>query len=188
MPRPERLQIPGGAFHVTARGNRRAAIFVDDLDRERLLALLEDVARRFRWVVHAYCFMPNHFHLVIELEEATLSRGMQRLNGIYAQRFNLRHGLTGHVFQGRFYSELVETEVHLIQLARYVMLNPVRARLCDHPAAWSWSSYRAVVGSAPRPSFLAPGRVLELFGRDTATARHNLESFVLEGLSRQRAA
>lgn len=188
MARPDRIELAGGVFHVTARGNRRQSIFADDLDRERLLALLDDVARRCSWLVHTYCLMPNHFHLVVETLEETLSRGMQRLNGLYAQGFNRRHDLSGHLFQGRFYSDLVESEVHLVELGRYVVLNPVRARLCREPGAWQWSSYLAAVGLAPSPSFLVADRVLELFGRDRETARRHLAEFVLEGIAPPRAA
>lgn len=170
---------------MTTRGNRRQSIFLGDGDYERFLDLLAEVARRYGWRIHAYCLMPNHYHLVAETPEGTLSDGMERLNGRYAQWFNLRHGYEGHVFERRFHSRLVESLAHLMELARYLPLNPVRARLCTTAAGWRWSSYRAAIGKAPRPRFLAPGRVLGLFGKG-ARARRAFEEFVLSGTLQPR--
>jgi REP element-mobilizing transposase RayT len=178
MARAPRLQIEGGVYHVTARGNRRQTIFTDDRDRMRFLALLNEVAGRLDWSGHAYCLMPNHFHLLVETPGRTLSRGLQRLNGSYAQWFNWRHGLSGHLFQGRFHSVLVETDAHLLELSRYAVQNPVRARLCDSPADWPWSSCRAMLGLARPADFLAVDRVLAHFGHDAGRARRAFHSFV----------
>lgn len=144
MPRPPRFQPPGGTFHVTSRGNRRQAIYRDDLDRELFLGLFNRVVRLRRWQYLAYCLMTNHFHLVIETPEESLSTGMHQLNGRYARKFNERHTLDGHLFEGRFRSTLVETDDQLDDTLRYVAFNPVRAGLCKHPADWPWSSFRGV--------------------------------------------
>ncbi|HXV35106.1 MAG TPA: transposase [Gaiellaceae bacterium] len=178
MPRRPREQAPGGIYHVTSRGNRGQATFVADNDRVRFLGLLEAVSRKASWTVHAYCLMQNHYHLVVEIGEPTLSSGLQRLNGAYAQAFNRRHGYIGHLFQGRFHSVRVETDPHLLELARYLPLNPVRARLCDDPADWPWSSYRATLGIGRPAPFLAVDRVLGLFALDRRRAREAFRAFV----------
>jgi REP-associated tyrosine transposase len=173
-----RTQNSGDVVHVTARGNRRQEIFRDDTDRARLIALLDAACERSKWRLHAYCLMPNHYHLVIELAEPTLSDGFQWLNGVYAQAFNLRHGFTGHLFQGRFHSETVQSDGHLLELSRYLAHNPVRARLCADPADWRWSSYRATAGIARPVRFLAVDRVLAYFGYEPEIAQRRFQSFV----------
>ncbi len=154
MSRPPRTQFPGAFHHVTARGNRKANIFLDDLDYLTWLELVERAADRFGFVIHAYCQMPNHFHLLIETPVANLSEAMHFLNCVYSQRFNVRHGLTGHVLQGRFYSVLLEQEAHFLELARYITLNPVRAGLVQNAADWRWSNYRATAGMVAAPEWL----------------------------------
>jgi putative transposase len=146
MPRPPRLQVPNGIYHVTARGNRRQAIFVDDLDRRRFLQILERVVARSAWRPRAYCLMSNHYHFVVETPKPTLSAGMHCLNSVYARKFNERHGVDGHLFESRFQSFLVETERHLHDVLLYVATNPVRAGLCAHPSEWPWSSFAGVDG------------------------------------------
>ena len=143
MPRSPRLQIPGGTYHVTSRGNRRQAIYHDDHDRRYFLALRDRVIGRYSWRLRAYCLMTNHFHLLIDTPRPTLSEGMQRLQCNYAAYFNERHSLDGHVFQQRFGSRLIEKEAHLLEALRYIAFNPVRAGLCDRPSEWPWSSFYA---------------------------------------------
>jgi len=140
MTRPLRVDLAGALYHVTSRGDRREDIFHDASDREDWLSLLEQVCERFNWRCHAYCQMTNHYHVVVETPDANLSHGMRHLNGVYTQRFNRRHGLVGHLFQGRFKGILVERETHLLELARYVVLNPVRAGMVADAAEWRWSS------------------------------------------------
>jgi putative transposase len=177
VPRLPRQQA-AGVYHVTSRGNRGRTIFDADVGHVRFLALLETVSAKADWTVHAYCLMPNHYHLVVEVAGPTLSGGLQWLNGVYAQTFNRCHRLIGHLFQGRFHSVPVETDTHLLELARYLPLNPVRARLCDEPADWPWSSYRGTLGiSRPLP-FLAVERVLGLFALERRRARRAFATFV----------
>ena len=128
--------------------------------------------------------MPNHFHLLFEADRPSLSNGMRYLNGVYAQAFNRRYQLDGHLFQGRFYAGLVESDWHLLEAGRYLVLNPVRAGLCAEPGDWRWSSYNALVGAAPVPRFLAEDWFLAHFGRDRIRARHRYERFVHDSLSR----
>jgi REP element-mobilizing transposase RayT len=177
MARRPREQAPG-IYHVTSRGNRGQAVFPADDDQVRFLALLETVCSKAAWVIHAYCLMPNHYHLVVEIDDPTLSSGLQKLNGVYAQTFNNRYRFVGHLFQGRFHSTRVETDAHLLELARYLPLNPVRARLCDEPADWPWSSYRATLGLSRPTPWLSVDRVLELFAGDRRRARKAFRSFV----------
>lgn len=179
MARIARRELGDGLGHVTARTVRRVPLFLDGRDALALLSLLDYVTSDVAdWEVLAYCLMPNHFHLVVDAEVDQLSLAMQRLNGSYAQRFNRVHGFTGHLFQGRFHTEPIHSEAHLPVSIRYVVLNPVRAGLCERPEQWRWSSYRASIGLAPIPRFLAVGRLLALFGVEPSSARDTFRSFV----------
>jgi REP-associated tyrosine transposase len=139
MPRPPRIEVPGGIFHVTARGNDRADIYRTDGDRKLFTRLLLATASQAKWSIHAYCLMTNHFHLVMETPQPNLARGMQRLNGRYGQLFNERHERSGHLFQGRYWSTLLDEDDRLAETCRYVLLNPVRAGLCEFAHDWPWS-------------------------------------------------
>ena len=184
MARPLRLEHPGALWHVTARGNERGEVFRDDADRREFLAVLGRTASVYGWRLHAYVLMGNHYHLLVETPEPTLSRGMRDLNGVTTQRFNRRHGRTGHLFEGRFKAILVEREAHLLELVRYVVLNPVRAGLAKSPAAWAWSSYKATAGLAEAPEWLETSWTLEQFGRRPAEARRRYVAFVADGRGR----
>ena len=139
---------------MTSRGDRREAIYEDEEDRERFLALLGNVASDFNWVCHAWCLMGNHYHLVIETPDGNLSKGMRQLNGVYTQYSNRRHRRVGHLFQGRYKAILVDGDSYLLELGRYVVLNPVRAGMVKEPGEWPWSSYLAMVGKQPSPPWL----------------------------------
>lgn len=179
MARPLRIEFPGALYHVTSRGNARAAIFLDDADRRLLLDVLASVIERYRWRCHAYCLMTNHYHLLVDTPEANLSRGMRQLNGVFTQRSNRRHERVGHVFQGRFQGILVERESHLLELSRYVVLNPVRANMVSAAEDFPWSSLRATLGLAEAPAWLTIGAVLAAFG-----SRARYLQFVREGVGR----
>lgn len=127
MARPLRLEFSGALYHVTSRGDRREDIYLDDEDRIDWLEVLGKVCGRFNWLVHAYCQMTNHYHLLVETVDGNLSMGMRQLNGQYTQRFNRRHSIVGHLFQGRYKSILVQKDSYLLELTRYVALNPIRA-------------------------------------------------------------
>jgi len=182
MARPLRIELAGGLYHVTSRGDRREEIFRDDQDREDWLTVLGEVCSRFNWRCHAYCEMTNHYHFVAETPDANLSKGMRQLNGVYTQRFNRRHGMVGHLFQGRFKGILVERDAYLLELSRYVVLNPVRAGMVADPAAWPWSSYRAMLGLEPAPAWLETDWVLGQFGSKRRRAQKGYGHFVAEGV------
>ncbi len=151
MARPLRIQRPNLTYHITSRGNNRARLFLDDVDRIRFLEILEDTVTSFALLVHSYCEMDNHYHLVVTTPRGNVSRAMRHQNGVYAQWWNRRHKRCGHAFQGPFNAQVVECDEYLLEVCRYVALNPVRANMVRRPEKWPWSSYRALPKS-PRAS------------------------------------
>jgi putative transposase len=185
MARPLRVEFPGALYHVTSRGDRREAIFEDDEDRGAFLATLHEVVVRFNWICHAYCLMTNHYHLLVETVEGNLSKGMRQLNGVFTQTSNRRHGRSGHLFQGRFKGILVEKDSYLLELGRYVVLNPVRAGMVAHAGDWPWSSYPGTVGEVAPLKLLSTDGILSLFGGPRAVARQRYASFVAAGVGKE---
>jgi putative transposase len=178
MARALRIEFENALYHVTSRGNEGRAIFRDDNDRETFLAFLGDAANRFGWSVTAYVLMTNHFHVAIQTPQPNLSRGMQWLNGKYAARFNKVHRRRGHLFQGRYHAFLIEKEAYFAEVLRYVVLNPVRAKMIERPEDYRWSSYRATAGLEAAPEWLDLSSALQIFGIDTGTAQLEYQSFV----------
>ncbi len=185
MARPLRIEYPGAVYHVTTRGNAQQKIYRNDADRRLFLDVFASTVARYNWVCHAYCLMGNHYHLLLETPDPNLSLGMRQLNGVYTQGFNRRHSRTGHVFQGRFKSILVEKESHLLELCRYIVLNPVAAHMVSHPADYTWSSYRFTARPEKNPEFLYSDWVLAQFSPKRKTARNLYQSFVTDGLVNQ---
>jgi len=181
MSRPLRIEYPGALYHVTSRGNVRDSIYLSDQDRERFLQMWQEEVEHQGWVCYAYCMMDNHYHLLFETPEGDLSRGMQRLNGRYTQYFNHAHHRVGHLFQGRYKAILVEKEAHLLELCRYVVLNPVRARMVNAAGDWPWSSYRAMCEGG-QDSWLAVQSVLSLFGVSGQQSVDHYKRFVEDGV------
>jgi REP-associated tyrosine transposase len=179
MPRPLRPQVPGGIYHLVSRGVRKLPIYTDAESRWRFLALLDETIKRYEWELHAWCLMTNHFHLLVTTIEPTVSEGMQYLNGCYAQWYDWRHGYEGHVFERRFWSALIETDYHLFEAARYIVLNPVHAGLCGTAADWNWSSYRKTMGVTTKGPELSTMLLYE-FGRRVRRARENFAAFIRE--------
>ena len=170
MARPLRLEIPGGLYYVTFRGDRRENIFLSDADRQRWLDLLGEDCCRQNWMCYSYCLMDKHYHIVVEAIDGNISAGMRQLNGVYTQWHNRARDRVGHVFQGRFKALIVQREAYLLELSRYVVLNPVRAGICAMPNQWHWSSYLAMVGQAHRPNWLHTDWLLGQFGNQYAPA------------------
>ena len=179
MARPLRIEFHDALYHVTSRGNEQRPIFRDDVDRKMFLTFLGDAVQHFGWSVTAWVLMTNHFHLVIQTPDPNLSRGMHWLNGTYVGWFNRRHKRSGHLFQGRFHSVLVEKETYFRELLRYVVLNPVRAKMVARPEDYHWSSYRSSAGLEPAEDWLDTSAVLGLFHDDPVIAMREYQEFVL---------
>jgi REP element-mobilizing transposase RayT len=182
MARPLRLAFAGGVYHVTARGNERKAIVRDDPDRARFVDTLAAMVDRYRVRCHAWVLMTNHYHLLLETPSPNLSPALRYLNGVYTQAFNRRHRRVGHLFQGRFKAIVVEKDAYLLELCRYVVLNPVRAGVVTTPRAYPWSSYRSTAGLTEAPSWLRVDWVLEQFGHRRSAAQTQYRQFVVEGI------
>ncbi len=186
MTRSLRIEFAGALYHVTARGDRREPIYNDDIDRARWLDILGTVCARFHFSVHAYCQMSNHYHLLVETLRGRLADGMRQLNGVYAQAYNRRHRLVGHVFQGRYGAILCEKENYLKELARYIVLNPVRANIVTSADDWPWSSHRYVMGRETSPPWFSGDYLLSHFSEDPAAARRAYMEFILAGATAKR--
>ena len=185
MTRPLRLEFAGALYHVTSRGDRRRAIYLDDTDLLAWQKVLALVCERHHFVVHSFCQMTNHYHLLVETVEANLSQGMRQLNGLYTQHFNRHHKLVGHVLQGRYKAILVQKENYLLELARYIVLNPVRAHMVVSPDDWHWSSHRYFLGDAPAPYWLARDWLLSQFGATREEAIPAYCRFVAGGMGEE---
>ena len=182
MSRPLRIEYAGALYHVTSRGNERKPIFREEADFALFLDVLAEVCERFNWVIHAWCQMTNHYHLVVETPNGNLSAGMRQLNGVYTLKFNHRYGRVGHLFQGRYKGILVDKSAYLLELSRYVVLNPVRARMVNRPEEWQWSSYLYTLGELPSPEWLATDAMLLQFSKDRVQACDRFAAFVLQGV------
>ena len=182
MARPLRIELAGGLYHVTSRGDRREDIYFNDADRHAWLETFSQVCSRFNWVCHAWCQMTNHYHIVVETIEGNLSLGMRQLNGVFTQTINRSHDRVGHVFQGRYKGILVEKDSYLLELARCVVLNPVRAGMVRTTAAWPWSSYYAMIGSEEAPAWLQTDWILGQFSPQRGRAIKRYIDFVREGV------
>lgn len=181
MTRPLRLEFAGALYHVTSRGDHSEALYRDDKDRVAWLRILERVCNRFNFVIHAFCQMTNHYHVLVETVEGNLSQGMRQLNGLYTQHFNRRHHLVGHLFQGRYKAILVQKEIHLLELSRYVVLNPVRAGVVASLEQWPWSSHRYLTEAGDSPQWLEMDWILGHFGSTRSQAMQRYCQFVMDG-------
>jgi putative transposase len=181
MARPLRIEFAGALYHVTARGNAQTDIYADDSDRQQFLSLLQNTVERHDWYCHAYCLMDNHYHLLIETNSPSLSKGMKFINGTYTQYYNRQHQRVGHVFQGRFKAILVQKNTYLLELARYIALNPVRAHMVRSAKDWPWSSYRATAGYAASAACLTTDWVLGGFAKTKHVAQQRYRVFVQQG-------
>jgi len=188
MARPLRVEFPGALYHVTARGNERKPIYRDTRDRARFLERLASAVQRYRLRLHAYVLMRNHYHLLIATSEANLARAMGQLGGAYTQDFNRRHQRTGHLFQGRYKALLVDRDAYLLELSRYIHLNPVRVGEVQRAWEFPWSSAGAYVGKTAVPKFLSVAEVLGHFGRRLGTARRRYAEFLAEGTAPRATA
>jgi REP element-mobilizing transposase RayT len=178
MARPLRIEYPGAFYHAISRGNERKAIFRSDSDYELFLETLKDASERFDVLIHAYCLMPNHLHLLIQTQDSNLSQFMKRLLGVYTIRFNRRHNRFGHLFQGRYKAYLIDQDSYFLQLSRYIHLNPVKAKLSPHAQDYRWSSMQFFL-KPDTPEFLQRDFTLKSFDSPEAYLM-----FVNEGMDR----
>ncbi len=182
MARQPRVEYPGALYHVITRGNQRQKIFYDDGDRTKYLEILSRLKQVHSFGIHAYVLMLNHVHLLLETGVVPLSRVMQRVSSGYTQYFNRRHRLVGHLFQGRYKAILCDKDSYLLELSRYLHLNPVRAKLVNDPAEYPWSSYRGYVRESQGQKWLDTSEVLKQFSRKVSAARKLYRKFVLEAI------
>lgn len=180
MPRSPRGLLAAGTYHVTTRSGGPVPIFIDDDDRTRFCAVLVGVLRRMQAVCRAFCFMSTHYHLLLDVQQDTLQTGMARLNGVYAQGFNKRHGRVGHLFGDRYHCVRVESDGHMLHLLRYLARNPVEAGLCATPSAWPWGSYRGCAGIDEGFPFVDSRLFWSYFSVDPQRATELIRSFVDE--------
>jgi REP element-mobilizing transposase RayT len=182
MARPLRIEYDGALYHITSRGNARRSIFAGDEDRKIFLDTLDKVNDKYNFLCHAYCLMDNHYHLLIETPDGNLSNGMRQLNGVYTQRYNRRNKKVGHVFQGRYKAILIQKETHFLEVCRYIVLNPVRARAVNFPKEWKWTSYKATSGFEKPHNCLTTDCILDQFGETRNVAEKEYRAFVRSGI------
>ena len=178
MARPLRIEYPDAFYHVTARGNERKNIFTDDQDRERFLGYLETAVLRYKAVIHVYCLMNNHYHLLLSTPSGNLSQIMRHLNGAYTVYFNKRHNRFGHLFQGRYKAILVDADEYAGELSRYIHLNPVRARIVERAEKYIWTSYLYYIDRKKAPRWMTIEWLLKYFGKKQPDARKAYRGFV----------
>jgi putative transposase len=181
MARPLRIQYPGACYHVTARGNERRAIFRSRRDREQFLSYLQSAHDRYGAVIHGYCLMDNHYHLLLETPWGNLSQILHHINGAYTTYVNTKWRRSGHLFQGRYKAIVVEKDPYLLELSRYMHLNPVRAGLVKHPSAYRWSSYPSYIGAQRSPEWLTTEFILSSLGQEASSLHEHYRAFVEEG-------
>jgi putative transposase len=182
MARPLRIEHPAAVYHVTATGNARLPIFEDDGDRTGFLRIAEGAIERFNQRCYAFRIMDNHYHLLLETIEGNLPAGMRHIDGVYTRHFNRTHHRVGHLFQGRFNSILVDRDAYLLELCRYIVLNPVRAGMIELPEDYTWSSCRATAGLSPKPSFLHSDWIPAQLAGERGEARRRYMEFVRAGI------
>ncbi len=186
MPRALRPQLPNGLYHVTANGNFGRIAFESTVERQQFLDLLGVTVERHGWSCRSYCVLSTHYHLLVLTPEPDISAGMQYLNGRFGQWANWNRGQRGHLFEGRYGSVLIESDAHLLEVYRYIALNPVRAGLVRDPVEWPWSSLGAVLGRSAPPEFLDVSAALAEFGRSVGGARRRLRLFIQDGVEQDR--
>ena len=177
MARPLRIEYPGAFYHITSRGNEQNNIFKNDRDYERFLTYIETSVQRYRAIIHAYCLMNNHYHLLLETPMGNLSQIMRHINGAYTTYYNTKRQRAGHLFQGRYKAILIEADEYAEELSRYIHLNPVRAGIVEKPEEYQWSSYQYYIGKKQIPKWLTKDYILSYFGREAA-AQKKYSAFV----------
>jgi putative transposase len=178
MSRPLRIAYPGAFYHITSRGNEQKAIFKNKQDRIKFLEYLESSSERYDAIIHAYCMMDNHYHLLLETPSGNLSQIMHHINGAYTTYFNVKQDRSGHLFQGRYKAILVDRDEYAKELSRYIHLNPVRARIVEVPEEYEWTSYMFYIGRKKKPEWLNTDFILGYFGRKKSLVEKEYHQFV----------
>ncbi|MCF8068312.1 MAG: transposase [Desulfobacterales bacterium] len=185
MSRPLRITYPGAYYHITSRGNERKNIFKSNRDREKFLEYLESAVLRYNAIIHVYCLMDNHYHLLLETPSGNLSQIMRHINGAYTTYFNTKRKRAGHLFQGRYKSILVDIDEYAKELSRYIHLNPVRAGVVEKPEQYEWSSYKSFAGDMKAPDWLYRDFILTYFGKKKKSAENGYKRFVEQLLNEE---
>lgn len=185
MARPLRIEYKGAFYHITSRGNERKEIFRKDSDREKLLSYFETATERYKAVIHVYCLMSNHYHLLLETPLGNLSQIMRHINGAYTIYFNKKYQRSGHLFQGRYKAIVVDKDEYAVELSRYIHLNPVRAGIVNDLGGYRWSSHKHYTEKGKRPEWLFTDFILGYFGRDVHNTQKNYSRFVHELIGRE---
>ena len=185
MARQLRIEYPDAYYHVTARGNERKGIFKSDKDRGKFLSYLESAVKRYDAVIHAWCLMSNHYHLLVETPSGNLSQIMQHINGAYTNYFNTKRKRSGHLFQGRYKGILVEADEYALELSRYIHLNPVRIGIVNEPGDYKWSSFQEYAGKRKAPDWLSTEFILGYFDKSEQAAQKQYNEFVEEVLGKE---
>lgn len=178
MPGKSRRDLPPGVVHVASHALGDGKLFLDDSDRTSFLELLGSIVYRFRWICTAYCLMSNHYHLILDTDAESLSRGIQALNSVHTRTFNSRHRRSGRLFRRHFMSNRIDDDYRFRNVLKYIVNNPVDAGMCSHPGEWPWSSYGATAGTTRIPEFLSVRIALSLFSHDARRARNTYIDFV----------
>lgn len=185
MTRPLRIEYAGAFYHVTSRGNERKAVYRSQRDREKFFSYLESATERYRAVVHVYCLMDNHYHLIIETPSANLSQIMHHINGAYTTYFNTKHARSGHLFQGRYRAILMEADAYAKEVSRYIHLNPMRAGFVEHAEKYRWSSCQYYTVKKKAPEWLQRDFILGYFGKRQKTAMKRYQDFLHAGMNQE---
>ncbi len=185
MARPLRIVYPGAFYHITSRGNERKDIFREQEDRERFLSYLQSANQRYEALIHVFCLMDNHYHILMETPLGNLPQIMMHINGAYTTYFNVKHQRSGHLFQGRYKAILVDKDEYAKELSRYIHLNPVRAGMVDRPEEYLWSSYQYYIGCKKPPKWLENGFILDYFGNKHSIAQKRYRAFVHDLIERE---
>jgi REP element-mobilizing transposase RayT/predicted XRE-type DNA-binding protein len=178
MARALRITFPGAFYHVTSRGNERKAVFKSKRDRDKFLEYLESATQRYDALIHAYCLMDTHYHLLLETPSGNLPQIMRHINGAYTTYFNVKRDRSGHLFQGRYQAILVDIDEYAKELSRYIHLNPVRAKIVETPEEYDWSSYKCYIGKQSPAKWLYRDFILGYFGEKVSSAQKRYQKFV----------
>src|SRR3989337_3543905 len=180
MARLLRIEYPGAFYHITSRGNEQQNIFKSDNDRTKFLSYLESAVERYKAVIHVYCLMGNHYHLLLETPLGNLSQIMRHINGAYTTYFNKKYQRSGHLLQGRYRAIVVDKDEYAVELARYIHLNPVRSGIVNAHSGYRWSSYKHYTEKGKKPEWLFKDFILGYFGKNIHKAQKKYRQFVHE--------